>query len=127
FNPIKLVTDGGRLALAPVGPSGAWAADPAVVESDTYGIPDYGFTDAELNRYSIKDNTAYVQAHSADFAKFESSCFKNSFGDALDAQRTDPSNCTGQDEASLHFRIYELDRRATHDLLLLYNNQPGGQ
>jgi hypothetical protein len=112
-----------RLALNQLfHPMNALAANGVTVESNTYGIPDYGFTDEELNRWSIRDNAQYVDSHKADFDKFYAKCMKSNFGAAL----TKPdAECSANDEQHQRFHIYALDRRVTHDLVLRYNKQTG--
>lgn len=102
----------------------AWAAD---TEYQTYGIPDYGFTDGELNSIGVVDNTKWVQEHLIkkqmdDFDKCISGSTK--MGDILSGKVSGCDATTMSSPEFTHYRLYKLDTRVTHDLVLLYNNQP---
>lgn len=107
----------------------AWAAD---TTPGTYGIPDYGFTDTQLNQYGVKENSDWVQANMSDSLKAKyDKCFSDSFADIVgDADINNPTAgpygfCNdGSDVYLNHYRLYKFDQRVTHDLVLLYNNQP---
>lgn len=108
----------------------AWAAD---ISYNTYGIPDYGFTDAELNQWGVVENSRWVQQYvtqqqKADFDK----CFDPAQTKTADLLTGDGNGgaCNGYNDqgnanhtAFLHYRLYKLDQRVTQDLVLLNNNQ----
>jgi hypothetical protein len=103
-------------------PANSLAADGSTVENNTYGIPDYGFTDAELHRWSIRENATYVDARKDKYQKYYDTCIKPDLGKVI--AKPDPA-CSSDDADLPRFRLYTLDRRVTHDLLLRYNTQTG--
>jgi hypothetical protein len=121
FNPSRMVAFGSNLSIL-VSPAAAHAASVAV-PYNTYGIPDYGFTDDMLNSHGVIDNSNFVKDHKSEFEDFENKCLSNSYADALDSS---DASCSVQDDTHTRFRLYALDRRVTHDLVLRYNNQNGG-
>lgn len=129
LNPQRL----GKSLFALINPvTPAWAAD---TEYGTYGIPDYGYTDAELDQWKVIDNSRWVKANisDADQAKFEK-CLdptQTKLSDLLTGDGNG-SSCNSYNDSTnpnytafQHYRIYKLDQRVTHDLVLLYNNQGG--
>lgn len=131
LNPQRL----GKSFIALINPiKPAWAAD---TEYNTYGIPDYGFTDTELSQWGVKANSQWVKANIIPDQNLRSKfdkCFDptqtklaslitgdgngatcNSYNDKGNADYT----------AFQHYRIYKLDQRVTQDLVLLYNKQSG--
>jgi len=110
----------------------AWAAD---VQADTYGIPDYGFTNAELSQWGVVENSRWVQQNIIDPAgpyhaqqAGYDKCFNISQTKISDLLTNDVGGCdstTMQTTAMEHYRIYKLDQRVTQDLALLNNDQAG--
>ncbi|HSX14801.1 MAG TPA: hypothetical protein VLE72_02725 [Candidatus Saccharimonadales bacterium] len=129
----------------------AYAAN---VESNTYGIPDYGFTDAELDTWGVVENSRWVRSNISPTKRDEfDKCFSAPMGDILadnggigskcnnlETQSTVAFNAannirlastgtviapTADGIAFAHYRIFKLDQRVTRDLVLLYNHQDG--
>jgi hypothetical protein len=122
FNPVELSTRLGMMTLGSF--TGPVLADDG---RPTYGIPDYGVTDDEINRWGVVENSQWVKAHvsRSEAAKFDR-CFDDKFGDVLTNSEFDYSEaCSSQDEKFQRYRIYRLDRRVTHSLVLRYNQQSG--
>ena len=89
---------------------------------DPYGVPQYGFTKAELDLYDPLENAAYVEAH-PELATAYASCFDGSKS-FVDATMGDPdyAKCNNAGDVGLtRYRIYLLDKHVSRDFALLYN------
>jgi len=98
LNPAKL----GKSLLGMINPTTpAWAAD---TEYQTYGIPDYGFTDVELNMWGVKENSAWITNNlTADQKTRFDKCFNPSstkLGDLLSNNGTDAEACNALTQQS---------------------------
>lgn len=130
LSPSKLIT--GFMQLLSSGSTAH--ADAAAFGSD--GIPDYGLTDAQLHQWGVVQNSQWVASNmnQSNFDHYDP-CFTAPMMDILTNKDSNGDhdynycNATEQQDPMLaHYRIYKLDQRVTHDIVLLYNNQiePGG-
>lgn len=84
---------------------------------DPYHIPQYGFTDAELNRFGVLDNAKYVEAHPELATKY-GDCFT---GTLVEAYNNNDAKCLDKSDDMLHYRLYLLDKSTIRDFAVLYN------
>ncbi len=109
--------------LATANPATAFAA---TAEYQTYGLPDWGVTDAETDRYGVIENSRWVTANvnAETKTKFEL-CFSTPMNKMLtEPGLTDLAYCSAEnDEAMNRYRIYKMDQRASHALVVLHNKQ----
>jgi len=124
FNPTKVAHAAGQAMLLLASPQTAFADVPA---TDPYGIPQYGLTDQELNRWSIRDNAAYVEGNiSADDKARYDKCFDTPIAQIY-AHPTDYAYCNDSNDQNLaHYRIYRMDKKIVGNLLLVGNHQAAG-
>lgn len=136
-SPIKLIASIKSFAAELLNPTDALAADTTtLVESDTYGIPDYGLPDAEVNAWTIRDNTAWVAQNMPAYKSWAQTCLTPTFnqimldesaraGNITGANPGAEDECSATDVADEHFQIYTLDLRVTGDLAMMFNNHTG--
>jgi len=108
--------------LAAASPTTAYAA---TAEYQTYNLPDWGVPDSEADKYGVIENSRWVEANidAATKTKFED-CFNTPMNKMLTKPGlTDLAFCNDITEPITRYRIFKLDQRASHALVVLNNNQ----
>ncbi len=99
-------------------------AQPAAADGSTatYGIPDLGFTDAQMHKWSYKDNSDFVRNNKSKYTDFISKCVATKLSDRMsDARDNKNPECTDSSDTYLQFRMYKFRQTVTHAVATLYS------
>lgn len=98
------------------------SASPTAMAADTNsdGIPDYGFTDAELKAYDPVQNAGYIESH-PQIAEQYKHCFEGTLVDTY-YNPDSYSDCNNPNNTDLlRYRLYRLDKATVKNFALTYN------